>query len=70
MPNKCMQEQRIAELENKIEYMERVIQALIEWKEDSEVIVYDEKHNEVWAKSKFKMLMESVWTYKQYRWRN
>ena len=70
MPNKCMQEERIAELENKIEYMERVIQALIEWKEDSELIVYDEKNNEVWTKSKFKMLMERVWTYKQYRWRD
>ena len=44
---KCCQNKRISELEKKVEYMEKVIQALIEGKEDSQTIVYNEKHKEV-----------------------
>ena len=69
MPNKCIQEQRIAELEDKVEYMEKVIQALIEWKEDAQTLVYNDKHREIWTRSLFKMLMEKIWTYSQYIWR-
>ena len=65
---KCCQNKRISELEKKVEYMEKVIQALIEGKEDSQTIVYNEKHKEVWSRSTFKILMEKVWSYTQYRW--
>ena len=64
--------QRIIELERKVEYLERVVQALAHWKKDKviEVIETDEKWKTrtIWLRSEFENEMKKVWTYNEYFW--
>ena len=63
---------RIIELERKVEYLERVVQALMLWKKDKviEVIETDEKWKTrtIWLRSEFENEMKKVWTYNEYFW--
>ena len=65
--NRCIQEQRLVELEKKVEYMYKVIDALIDGKADKEIkVVKDWKPHSY--RSKFDLLMEKVGTFSEYRW--
>ena len=71
MAKECCQEKRIIELEKKVEYMEKVIQALIRWKKDKDIDVIritPEWKELVWYQNAFEKEMEKVWSYSQYWW--
>jgi len=71
MAKECCQEKRIIELEKKVEYMEKVIQALIRWKKDKDIDVIEitpEWKELVWYQNAFEKEMEKVWSYSQYWW--
>ena len=61
----CKQEERIIQLERKIEYLERIIQALADYKvsEKRDVVMNDEIIDQ---RDKFKEEMKKIWTLEQY----
>lgn len=61
----CKQEERIIQLERKIEYLERIIMALAEYKvsEKMDVIMNNEV---IEQRDKFKEEMKKIWTLEQY----
>lgn len=63
----CKQEERITQLERKIEYLERIIQALADYKvsEKRDVVMNDEIIDQ---RDKFKEEMKKIWTLEQYFW--
>jgi len=63
----CKQEERIIQLERKIEYLERIIQALADYKvsEKRDVVMNDEIIDQ---RDKFKEEMKKIGTLEQYFW--
>ena len=63
----CKQEERIIKLERKIEYLERIIQALADYKvsEKRDVVMNDEIIDQ---RDKFKEEMKKIGTLEQYFW--
>lgn len=63
----CKQEERIIKLERKIEYLERIIQALADYKvsEKRDVVMNDEVIDQ---RDKFKEEMKKIGTLEQYFW--
>lgn len=61
----CKQEERIIQLERKIEYLERIIQALADYKvsEKRDVVMNNEVIDQ---RDKFKEEMKKIWTLEQY----
>ena len=61
----CKQEERIIQLERKIEYLERIIQALADYKvsEKRDVVMNNEVIDQ---RDKFKEAMNKIWTLEQY----
>lgn len=64
---KCCQNKRIIDLEKKVEYMEKVIKALIVGKSDKETTII--KDWEPYGyRNTFEVEMEKVWSFSQYWW--
>lgn len=63
----CKQEERLIQLERKIEYLERIIQALADYKvsEKRDVVMNDEIIDQ---RDKFKEEMKKIGTLEQYFW--
>ena len=63
----CKQEERIIKLERKIEYLERIIMALADYKvsEKRDVVMNDEIIDQ---RDKFKEEMKKIGTLEQYFW--
>ena len=63
----CKQEERIIQLERKIEYLERIIQALADYKvsEKRDVVMNDEIIDQ---RDKFEEEMKKIGTLEQYFW--
>lgn len=63
----CKQEERIIQLERKIEYLERIIMALAEYKvsEKRDVVMNDEIIDQ---RDKFEEAMKKIGTLEQYFW--
>lgn len=63
----CKQEERITQLERKIEYLERIIQALADYKvsEKRDVVMNDEIIDQ---RDKFEEAMKKIGTLEQYFW--
>jgi len=61
----CKQEERIIQLERKIEYLERIIMALAEYKvsEKRDVVMNNEVIDQ---RDKFREEMKKIWTLEQY----
>ena len=61
----CKQEERIIQLERKIEYLERIIQALADYKvsEKRDVVMNNEVIDQ---RDKFREEMKKIWTLEQY----
>ena len=61
----CNQEERIIQLERKIEYLERIIMALAEYKvsEKRDVVMNNEVIDQ---RDKFREEMKKIWTLEQY----
>lgn len=61
----CKQEERIIQLERKIEYLERIIMALADYKvsEKRDVIMDNEV---IEQRDKFKEEMKKIWTFEEY----
>lgn len=61
----CKQEERIIQLERKIEYLERIIMALANYKvsEKRDVVMNNEVIDQ---RDKFKEEMKKIWTLEQY----
>ena len=61
----CKQEERIIQLERKIEYLERIIIALAEYKvsEKRDVVMNNEVIDQ---RDKFREEMKKIWTLEQY----
>lgn len=61
----CKQEERIIQLERKIEYIERIIMALAENKESKKRDVV--MNNEIIEqRDKFEEAMKKIWTFEEY----
>ncbi len=63
----CKQEERIIQLERKIEYLERIIMALANYKvsEKRDVVMDNEV---IEQRDKFKEEMKKIWTFEEYFW--
>lgn len=61
----CKQEERIIQLERKIEYLERIIMALAEYKvsEKRDVVMNNEV---IEQRDKFEEEMKKIWTFEEY----
>lgn len=57
----CKQEERIIQLERKIEYLERIIMALAKCKVSKEINVVDPKYkSKLWSKDAFEEEMKKI----------
>ena len=66
----CKQEERIIQLERKIEYLERIIMALAKCKVSKEINVVDSKYkNKLRTKDAFEEEMKKIWwSLEEYLW--
>lgn len=68
----CDKNERILMLEKKVEYLERVVQALADYKKDKviEVSEIDNKWRKIasWTRNAFEEEMKKIWSYTLYWW--